>query len=124
MFNQKLNSKKGVVLYIVLCVLLTVVVLANIILHIISSQSRMTRHQVSRIQAYYASLAGMNLAVEKLKAGDWAPDPTQSYIYTLCKTGCTINDPDIHYKVSIRIDPANSSGVRSLNITANYTYTP
>jgi Tfp pilus assembly protein PilX len=119
MFNQKLNSKKGVVLYIVLCVLLTVVVLANIILHIISSQSRMTRHQVSRIQAYYASLAGMNLAIEKLKSGEWNTGQ-----YTLGPANCNVNDTDIPYYVEINIGPTNPSGVRSINITANYTYIP
>ena len=70
MFNNG-GKKKGVVLLIVLGTLLVVVILANVILNIILSQSRLTHHQVSRIQAYYAAQAGMNLALENLRVGAW-----------------------------------------------------
>ncbi|MEK6727649.1 MAG: hypothetical protein AABY28_03105 [Candidatus Omnitrophota bacterium] len=87
-------NRKAVVLFIVLAVLIVVIILAIIILSIMSSQSRLTHHQVSRIQAYYASLAGMNLAYDMLgqadnNVGNW-PQPatvTPNLFYTrfLCR---------------------------------------
>ena len=56
-------------MYMVLATLMVVVVLANVVLTIIASQSRLTHHQVSRIQAYYASMAGINYATEMLRLG-------------------------------------------------------
>lgn|SRR3989338_9020587 len=60
-------NKRGVALLMVLGTVLVVVILANVIIAIISSQSRLTHHQVSRIQAYYAAQAGMNYALEMLR---------------------------------------------------------
>lgn len=70
------NNKKGVALFVALGLLLVVVILANIILAIILSQSRLTHHQVSRIQAYYGTMAGINFAIDKLRRGDWAVPTT------------------------------------------------
>lgn len=88
-------NPKGVVLFIVLAVLMIVIILASIILSIMSSQFRLTHHQVSRIQAHYASLAGINLAYDMLSqadnnVGNW-PQPatvTPGLFYTrfLCRT--------------------------------------
>src|SRR3989338_8459923 len=63
------NHKRGVVLFIVLGTLLVVVSLATVILSLILSHARLTHHQTSRIHAYYAALAGMNYAIEKLRVG-------------------------------------------------------
>jgi len=73
----------------VMGILLVVVVLANVILAIISSQARLTHHQVSRIQAYYAAQAGMNYALDQLRTGDWTFTPTNS-----CPSpdGCSLFD--------------------------------
>lgn len=117
--NRPHLNEKGVVLYLVLGILLVVVVLANVILAIISSQSRLTHHQVSRIQAYYATQAAMNLTFENLRTGVWATGS-----YTLCNSGCTVNDPDIPFRVSINISDPAANGVRTINLTSNYTYTP
>lgn len=76
------SKQKGLAIFMVLSILLVVIVLANVILAIISSQARFTHHQVSRIQAYYATQAGINYAIEKLRKGDWKyPD------------NCPKNDP-------------------------------
>ena len=82
-------TKKGIALLMVLGTLLVVVILAFIMLNIILSHSRLTQHQVSRIQAYYAAMAGMNYALEQLRIGAWTfntcPDPV----------GCNLPpDPD------------------------------
>lgn len=99
-------NRKGVVLFIVLAVLMIVIILASVILSIMSSQFRLTHHQVSRIQAYYASMAGINLAYDMLSQGDnnvgnW-PQPatvTPNLFYSrfLCKTassGANCNTAD------------------------------
>ncbi|MCX5714045.1 MAG: hypothetical protein NT033_04405, partial [Candidatus Omnitrophica bacterium] len=62
---------RGTALFLVLAVVFVVVALANIILSFMHSQSRLTHHQVSRIQAYYAAQAGMNYALEQLRTGNW-----------------------------------------------------
>jgi len=68
-------NKKGIALLTVLVVLLVVVALANGMLNIMLNQSRLTHHNVSRIQAYYAGIAGMKLAYENLRTTTW-PIPT------------------------------------------------
>lgn len=68
--QSKIN-KKGVAMFMVLATILVVVVLANVVLSIISSQSRLTRHEVSRVQAYYAAQAGLIYTMEKIRINDW-----------------------------------------------------
>ena len=80
--NSRLKQKKGVALFMVLGVVIIVTILANIILSMMLSHGRFTQHQVGRIQAYYASLAGINLALEKIRNGDW--------VYL---THCTMDTP-------------------------------
>lgn len=114
------SNKRGVVLFIVLATLMIVIVLANVILNIMSSQSRLTHHQVSRIQSYYAAQAGMNLALERLRTGTW-----NTGTYSLCKSGCTVNDTDIPYRVDINIsDPNPTTNIRTITFTTTYTYAP
>ena len=121
MFRVRFH-KRGVVLFIVLGTLLVVVSLATVILSLILSHARLTYHQTTRIQAYYAALAGMNLAREKLRTGTWTTGT-----YHLCKSGCSspdVNDSDIPYDVTITINAPDSNGIRPLSLTATYTYTP
>ena len=116
-------KRKGVVLFIVLGTLLVVVILAAVILSLILSHSRLTLHQTSRIQAYSAALAGMNLARENLRNGTWTTTPLGSP-YTLCKSGCTVNDADMPYKVTIEISAPDTKSIRTIKLTTAYTYTP
>ncbi len=83
----KINPRKGVALYMTLFAILLVIILANIILRMMSSQSRLTHHQVSRIQADYAAMAGVNIALEMLRINKWSEGT-----YGLCKTGSTACD--------------------------------
>ncbi len=55
----------------VLATVIVVVLLASAILTATLSQSRLTHHQASRIQAYYAAQAGMVYAYEQLRQGTW-----------------------------------------------------
>jgi len=130
-------DKKGVALFMVLATILIVIVLANIVLTIISSQSRLTHHKVSRVQAYYAAQAAINYAMYKLKIG---PPPTGWSVGVSCLPtsgdgGCDLpadsNFPaSIIQPVKIFIRPAGSAGCTNspgstacVSATAIYTYT-
>lgn len=80
------RKRRGVALFLTLATLLGVVILANIILVIMKSQSRLTQRQVNHIQAYYAAQAGMIYALENLRTGSWA--------VTSCPppNGCNMSD--------------------------------
>ena len=127
-------KRKGVVLFIVLGTLLVVVILAAVILSLILSHARLTHHQTSRIQAYSAALAGVNLARENLRTGTWttASCPPDD--------GCLLTDTDFpkgiiqdqQVRIIIRLpqtDPEkpcyNPPGNNAcISATAIYTYTP
>ncbi len=72
---KALNSNKGVALLIVIGVIFAVTLLANVAIRFTENQDIHTSDQTTRIQAFYASQAGMNLALEKLRLGDWPEDP-------------------------------------------------
>jgi Tfp pilus assembly protein PilX len=125
------NNKKGAILFIVLAVIILVVILSGVILSIVSSQSRLTHHQVSRIKAYYAGKGMMNYALEKLRIGEWAPHSSQTRY--ACHRGCIDapsitypipTDNDIPYKVQVAIRPLNralGNTVTQLEIKTQYT---
>ena len=137
MFKIRFN-KKGIVLFMVLGTLLVVVSLATVILSLILSHSRLTHHQTSRIQAYYAVLAGMNYGLENLRTGSWI-------VGTNCAPAspCTMSFASDDFKpasivgnsTSIIIRPPQSSNPAQpcynppgnsacVSTTATYTYTP
>jgi len=126
MLETKLN-KKGMVLLFVLATFLIVACLAAVIISIISMNARIVYHQTSRIQAYYAALAGMNVAIEKVRIGEsgWVPD-TGTISKTLCGSGCDVYDYDIPYTVTMTIYSPNSGpdGVgRKITVNVTYPYT-
>jgi Tfp pilus assembly protein PilX len=126
------SARRGVALFIVLGTILIVVILANVVLNIILSQSRLTHHQISRIRAYYAGLAGMNYALEQLRTGAWVYSSNYC-IGNLAAGHCSgfppprvVNDPEMPYEARINIDApdptrVNFPDVAPLNITVNYT---
>ncbi|MCM8781147.1 MAG: hypothetical protein NC908_04415 [Candidatus Omnitrophica bacterium] len=101
MFNLR-DFRRGIAFYLVLGVLLIVTVFATVIMNLMLSQARLTHHQISRIQAYYAAMAGINYALEMLRIGQWTYTPVNS-----CPnpTGCLINDSD--FPPSIRSQDGN-----------------
>lgn len=133
MLISRLN-KKGIALFIVLGTLLLIVVLANIILAIILSHSRLTHHQVSRIQAQYASMAGINYALEmlRLNSAPW----TTAGTYNICNSnpscnapapsgGCTANEPNLPCAVSfIAVTISGSPGAYTVKAKTTYTRPP
>jgi len=132
------NKKRGVVLFVVLATILLVVILSGVILRIISSQSRLTHHKVSRIKAYYAGRGMINYAFERLRTGAWTANAPGGASKYACHRGCidtlpgvpdyTIpTDADIPYRIQIRIyprDSALSNTVTRLDIKTDYSYTP
>jgi hypothetical protein len=123
------SARRGVALFIVLGTILIVVILANVVLSIILSHSRLTHHQISRIRAHYAGLAGMNYALEQLRTGTWVYN-NDYCIGNLsaghCRSLSGINDPFMPYEVRIHIDApdptrVNFPDVAPLDITVNYT---
>ncbi len=81
------RNRRGVLLFIVLATIFIVATLSITILQIILSQSRLTHHQVSRIQAQYAAKAGMVYALEMLRTGVWTASSCPS------STPCEVTDP-------------------------------
>lgn len=133
------SSSKGVVLLIVLGTILIVVVLAAIVLRTVTSQSRLTHHQVSRIKAYYASKGIMNYAQDMLRkgeaAGGWDAGAVTKYACMGDCSGMGVSaynytiptDSDIPFNVLVTIYPQNTAlgnTVTQLDIKTQYTYTP
>ncbi|MFH0762392.1 MAG: hypothetical protein V1925_00695 [Candidatus Omnitrophota bacterium] len=125
-------NKKGVALLLVFAIIIVVVILANVALRLILNQSRLTHHQVSRIRAYYASLAGMNLALEKIRLGEWIIPDLNGATRFGCINNCIdtsatyplVLDPDIPYNVQVAIYPKESgaNNTAKLEIKTDYTY--
>jgi len=111
----------------VLVSFLVAVSLAGVILNLVLSQFRISHHQVSRIQAYYACLAGLNLAYENLRTGTWMYNTTY-YINTTtppCVPAANrICDTDIPFPVTITIGQQGIGGIGNTTpIRATTTYT-
>lgn len=124
------------VLFIVLAIFFIVILIGNFTMNLISSQSRLTHHNVSRIQAYYAAKGALNFAFEKLRRNDDAYWPVPlagaAYTRTMCRSGCDLDDPSLPAAlgtVTIRIadqgaasctPPAGST--TCISATAEYSF--
>lgn len=138
------RNKRGMILPIVIWVILAVVVLSAVILRIVSNQTRLTHHQVSRIQAQYAAKAGMVYALEMLRTGVWGYS-VSSAVNTCVNSGdCPVSDPSfpsavVGQQVQVIFCPSGSTcGVAPNSHTCNpptgsdfciystvdFTYTP
>ena len=118
MTNNTLFPRKGIATLLVLFVILLTVIIANAVLIIISSQFRLSHHQVTRIRAFYAVQAGVNYTIEKLRLGQWTTGT-----YSICSSGCDVNDPDIPYRVNINVGSSGSGINNTRRITASVDYT-
>ncbi len=129
-------AKKGIALLMVLGTIIVVITVAGAILTLMTSHTRLTHHQVSRIQAYYAAQAGMNYALEMLRTNATGWGPTSVPITkTICPapSGCDIPNSGLPYNITVTIWPMNSdpdgsgpaisiSGTAPITVTATYTY--
>ncbi|MCM8800258.1 MAG: hypothetical protein NC900_06010 [Candidatus Omnitrophica bacterium] len=91
----KLSSNRAVAIFLVLSMVMVVIIFANLILIIFSSQSRLSQHQISRTQAFYAGMAGINYALEKLRSGEWSVAST----YSICASGCSVQERDFPHTI-------------------------
>ncbi|MFC1657888.1 hypothetical protein ACFL1D_00730 [Candidatus Omnitrophota bacterium] len=123
-------NSRGITLVILISFIMAVVVIANIALVLMSNQGRFGHLQVSRIQAHYAALAGINYALERLRVNDanWPiPDSSSPYSHDLCR-GCIspdINEPDLPdsiVDVTISVSDSDDDGIVEISATADYTY--
>ncbi len=127
------NRQRGIILFIVMSIIIVVIVLATVVLRITLNQSRLTHHQVSRIKAYYADKAGMNLAFYKLRVGTWSQHATGINYYCIngkvdAPVTCldTITDTAIPYNVQIAVHPQNDPGINNtakIDVKCDYSYT-
>jgi len=142
MFKVKFG-KKSMVLLVVMATLLVLISLTIAVLSLILSHARLTAHQVNRTKAYYAALAGMNLAMEEMRNGNWLPSSATTYCLcstTTCPALCPpalpgvgyscasrttdIFDPEIPYCVAMTVDRLGSSiDSTGRKITVSTTYT-
>ena len=102
------RDKRGAILFIVIGIIMVVVILTTVTLSIVSNHSRLTYHQVSRIQAEYAAKAGLVFALEKLRFGTWTYSPTNSCPVS---TPCVISEtgfPGSILSVSVVFVPSGS----------------
>lgn len=130
-------NKKGVILFIVIGVIMVVAMLSIVILRIIANQSRLTHHQLSRIQAQYAAKAGALYALDKLRlrlpadAVCWPPAGPFPYTRYMKSSGsgCDIIESNLPLSVSqveITVDAPGTgpSNTQKVSARAIYTYSP
>ena len=128
------SNRKGVLLFIVLGVIIVVTILSTVILRIMLSQSRLTHHQLSRIQSQYAARAGINYALDKLRRNDDSVNWPNIGEYTriMRRSGAIspdFNEPNLpgsvdRVEITVYGPGSGLSGTRQISAKAIYTYTP
>lgn len=70
---MNLSSEKSVAMLIVIMVIFTLTILSAVMLNLVSNQTRMVEHDISRLKAKYANEAAMVEVLELLRA-DTSPE--------------------------------------------------
>lgn len=86
-----MDNHKGIAIYIVIVILLIVVALAAIAVVVMRSQTTLTQHQVTRIQAYYAGLGGLAYAYDSLTRNPVCWPATGDIAFTICREAADAN---------------------------------
>ena len=124
------SNRKGVLLFIVIGTIIIVATLSTVILRIILSQSRLTHHQVTRIQSQYAAKAGVNYALDKLRRNDDVNWPaTGTYVRTIRRVGSVapdLNEPDLpgtidRVEITVDVPGSGVSGTRKVSAKTFFT---
>ena len=127
------RDKRGVILFIVIGVIMVVVILSTVILRVIANQSRLTHHQVSRIQAQYAARSGVIFALDKLRRNDdatcWPAAGSYTRRMQSSGSGCDVVEPSLpasvlYVDITVGLPGSGVSGTRKVSAIANYLYTP
>ena len=115
----------------VIASILIALVFTGIILNLVLSQGRFSLHSASRIQAYYAALAGANYASEMFRTGVWSTSSSQDH--AICQSlaspppgcSCDIEEPVLPGTIQcidIETDGTTGpSGTLRIRTTATYT---
>jgi len=117
-----MSKRKSAALVLVLFVLFSVLVVAHIALIFFSSQSRLSHHQVSRIQAYYAGMAGINYAFEQLRIGSWTEEGT--YYLTDPQFPHVIKDRKVEIEIGPLITAGSHRGQHRVIVRVRYVSPP
>jgi Tfp pilus assembly protein PilX len=122
----KIFRRRGIALYMVVCMLIVVLALAFVVANLLSSHFRFTHHEVQRIRAYYAAMAGLVVSYDQLRRGDW-PTNAGSTHSLFCTGTCEFPDAAIPFTVDITVGAPGTSidgtGQR-IDAAVDYTYTP
>ncbi len=129
-----IRSRSSIAIFFVLVTVTIVFVLALVVLNTMTSQTRLTHHQVSRVQAYYAAQAGIAYTLDMLRIGS-----PNGYTLASCPSpgDCNLSDASfpssvVGKQVAIQIIALGQPGCTSapagsaacIKTTATYTYTP
>jgi len=68
------KNKKGMALLFVLTMVIIVCLLATIIMGLIRSSYNLNMHELARIQAHYAGIGALNVALDRLRRGQYVVD--------------------------------------------------
>lgn len=125
MHSSRFCAKEGTALIFLMATIIMVFVLSGVMASLVLNQTRFSHHEISRVKAYYAALAAMNLARDNLRTGTWTGGGSE---YTLCnESWCDAYDYDIPCPVIITInddpDPGHPNAY-ILRIEVDYTFDP
>jgi hypothetical protein len=112
-----MSKRKSVALVLVLAILFSALLVAYITLVFFSSQSRLSHHQVSRIQAYYAGMAGINYAFEQLRRGAWGQG---TYYLADSQFPHVIKDRKVEIEIGPLITAGSRQGQRRIMVRVRY----
>jgi len=127
--KSEAKMKKGVILVVVMGILIVLSILALVGLYLISQESRIAEHKIRRMKAFYAAQAGMVIALEELRRGNWTISPTSDRYYCLngavdSGVSCsdTVSDSNIPYNVQVKVGPQGGGvlGTSELEIKVEY----
>lgn len=107
-------NQKGLALVTVLIFTLVMSILAGAVLSLMTTEARLTEHQVRRIKAYYAAQSGMIYELENLRKNPLPPDSTTTFTYSAADL----------YPVTISVAKVNQvdplKDTRSVSATVDY----
>ncbi len=133
--------KRGALLFIVIMTIVVAVILGNVILNMMLSQGRLSLFELRRIQAKYASMAGINWAYQNLRTENWAMPAAGNCERRSLTDGDTAFPSSINYvdvyvaspgatctnalgqQVTDPCEPPTGAEV-CISSVADYTYTP
>lgn len=133
--------KRGALLLIVIMTIVVAIILSNVILNMMLSQGRLSINELRRIQAKYASMAGINWAYQNLIRGNPLFIPAGNCVRNSLTDSDTtfpssINSIDVYVaspgavcinalgqQVTEPCSPPTGAEV-CLSSVADYTYTP